>query len=148
VIDPPRDLCKQGLHPMSGGNVGVQRSTGRQFCKACRNERRRRARKERAEERAAEPTCRKGHALTDDNLHTTAQGRQVCCACLDLANESRRKRRLRAKEAKRIADLAREAKVGQRGSVVPPGGIQSFGMARGEDAARYRLAKMVRQQRP
>jgi hypothetical protein len=148
VAEPLRELCRRGLHPMTGDNVGVQRSTGRQFCKACRRDRRRRARQERAKERAAEPICRKGHALTDDNLHTTAKGNRVCRACLDLANEGRRERRSRAKEIKRIAELAPEAKAERPGFVVPPGGIRSYGVGRGEAAARYRLAQMVRRGRP
>ena len=138
---------------MGGDNVGVQRSTGRQFCKACRNDRRRRARTERAEERASQPTCRKGHALIHDNVHTTAKGKQVCRACMDLANEGRRERRRRSKETERIAKLVPGSKAEQRGFGVPPGGIEGLGgmggrVPRGEVAARYRLAMMIRQQRP
>lgn len=147
-----RDLCGAGEHAMSGGNVGVQRSTGRQFCRACRNDRRRRARQKKAEKRAAEPTCRKGHPFAGDNLHVTAKGEQTCRTCLDLANERRRERRWRASQATKIAETTPEAKTGQPGFAVPPGGVASMGvlgsrMVRGEAAARHRLALMIRQSR-
>ncbi|MGN6253359.1 MAG: hypothetical protein ACTHNS_16265 [Marmoricola sp.] len=111
--------------------------------------------REPADQLAAEPpTCRRGHELTEANLHTTAAGKQTCRECLDLANASRRDRRRRASEAKaarRAAEAAAEEKARRR-FVLPPAGVGTVGVVggrvvRGEDAARARLAAMVRQGR-
>ncbi len=139
-------LCRKGLHDLSDpANVGVQRSTGRQFCRACKREYRKAKRRERRT-----TLCKRGlHDLSDEaNAYVRpGTGRKECRACKALAEKQRRE----AKAAEVAAEAARapeaEAEKSARAAawLVPPAGVRAPGRGvREEAAARYRLARMIR----
>lgn len=133
--------CRKGLHDLDDpANVGVQRSTGRQFCRACKREYRRALRRAK---RPAADLCKKGlHDLSDPANAYVRPGtkRRECRACKALAERERRAARAAAEAAEAEARAARRAS-----RVGPPAGVRPlmYGVTP-EAAARYRLARMVR----
>lgn len=124
--DEPVPRCKKDQHDLVGDNRGVNRSTGRVFCKACKNAWQR---KDRAK------TCPQGHDLRSPTSYTlSASGkRRKCLAC----------RRIKAAEqAKRDASPF----YGQTSIYGKP--TASPGQVGGEAGARLRLALMVRARYP
>lgn len=121
--------CGNGVHEMTPENTGVQRSTGRQFCRACKNARKRRAR---GQKRPPTDLCGKGlHSMGDPtNVYLSPAGKRACRACRDERDRLRR-------EPVEPVEI-------KRTSVVPPAGIRSVGRGGGDAAARYRLALLVR----
>lgn len=134
------ELCRAGTHPMTPENAGVQRSTGRQFCRACKREYRRARRRER---RPDADLCKKGlHDLSDPANAYVRPGttRRECRACKAAVERERRAATAAAEAAEAEARAARRAS-----RVVSPAGIRPlvYGVSP-EAAARYRLARMVR----
>ncbi len=101
-------LCRKGEHDLDlPDNVGVQRSTGRQFCRACKREYRKALRRRR---RPPTNLCKGGlHDLSDEaNVYARpGTGRRECRACKVLAEKQRR-------EAKAARAAEAEAERGRR----------------------------------
>jgi hypothetical protein len=132
--------CKKGLHDLDDpSNVGVQRSTGRQFCKVCKREYRMARRRE---QKPPSTLCRKGlHDLADEaNVYVRPDtGRRECRACKAIATDRRRA------AARAAATEGQGEERAKRAPLVPPAGVWAprVGVG-GRDAAAYRLARMVR----
>jgi hypothetical protein len=131
--------CRRELHFLDDPpNVGVQRSTGRQFWRACKREYRRDRR------RAARPEadlCGRGlHDLSDEaNLYVRpGTGRRECRACK--ADGDRRRREGRAAQEAE-AEAARAEAEATRRAAVRTAAAWPYG---NEKHARGRLALMVR----
>jgi tryptophanyl-tRNA synthetase len=133
-------LCRKGLHDLDDpANVGVQASTGRQFCKACKREYRKAKRRER---RPTSTLCRKQlHDMGDEaNVYVRpSDGRRECRACKELAAERRRQPRAAGQESRRQEETSTAM------TRAPMAGARPFGGGRA--AAEYRLARMVRASR-
>jgi len=129
-------MCRKGLHPLEGANVGVQASTGRPFCRACK------AAYKRAR-RAKAGKCPKGlHSFANpDNWYTTATGQKRCRPCFFKAKQAKIDT-AEAAAAAATAAAAEAARVPPRQrlrTLSPRGG--GYGT---ETDARYRLALHVR----
>lgn len=126
--------CRKGLHDLDDpANVGTQRSTGRQFCRACKREYRR---ARRAEAAPAADLCRRGlHDMADAaNVYVRpGDGRRECRACK--AHAAERRKEARAAEARAEAEAA-----AARRALLPR--VPRVGG--GEAGARARLAVRVR----
>jgi hypothetical protein len=125
-------MCQRGKHEMVGDTVGLNRSTGRVYCKPCREETRRAKRKQ-----AGKCLAGKHSFAVKANIYETAQGQRRCRPCY-----------LEAKTLREAAAAEAEAaKAAAKAQFVPPRkGLRTM-KPRGygsETDARYRLALMVR----
>jgi hypothetical protein len=125
----PVKRCKKDRHDLVGDNVGLNKSTGRVYCKPCREETRRAARR-------AKGKCLAGkHSFAvRANWYETPQGQKRCRPCY---LEAKAAREAAAAAAPKYPDVER-VKTGSY--IAPPGGIGTT-----RDAL-YRLALMVRSQ--
>lgn len=136
------ETCRKGLHSMEDpANVGVQRGSGRRYCRECKREYRREMRRRRRD--AVGDMCRRGlHDLSDEaNVYVRADGRRECRACKADAERRRREDRAAA-EAQRVAAEVSARHALRAIPVVPPAGIRAG--VKAEVAGRHRLALMIR----
>jgi hypothetical protein len=127
----PVKMCQKELHPLSGSNLGFNKSTGRVYCKACRAKYRRDKRKH-----AGKCPAGKHSFAVKDNWYETARKQKRCRPCA-LEAKTAREAMPKYPDVEKIP--ARKAGI----RTVPPGGIGG----NGERNALYRLAVRVRQER-
>jgi hypothetical protein len=133
AIPSPVKRCKKDRHDLVGDTVGFNKSTGRVYCKPCREETRRAARR-------AKGKCLAGkHSFAvRANWYETTQGQKRCRPCY---LEAKAAREAAAAAAPKYPDVERIP--ARKARAVPPGGIGG----NGEQNALYRLAVRVRQGR-